>query len=91
MTVSVQLVPAVVGTVPYLIFPKLENALDLQWRLYLHHIFCWQVVVDVEAVVRDYLSTASGGPTAKDPPPKYEEVADMPPQYDPSTMGAARP
>jgi hypothetical protein len=42
-----------------------------------------QVVVDVEAVVRDYLSAA------KDLPPKYEEVADMPPQYDPQTMGGA--
>ncbi len=37
LAVSVPLVPAVVGTVPYLIFPKLKNALDLQWRLYLHH------------------------------------------------------
>jgi hypothetical protein len=49
-----------------------------------------QVVVDVEAVVRDYLSTASSAATAaKDLPPKYEEVADMPPQYDPQTMGGA--
>jgi len=52
---------------------------------------CGQVVVDVEAVVRDYLSTASPSTStaAKDLPPKYEEVADMPPQYDPNTMGGA--
>jgi hypothetical protein len=35
-----------------------------------------QVVVDVEAVVRDNLSTASSAATAaKDLPPKHEEVA----------------
>jgi hypothetical protein len=40
--------------------------------------------------VRDYLSTASSAATAaKDLPPKYEQVADMPPQYDPQTMGGA--
>jgi hypothetical protein len=48
-------------------------------------------VVDVEAVVRDYLSTATAASPAKDLPPKYEEVADMPPQYDPSTMGGSTP
>jgi hypothetical protein len=37
--------------------------------------------------VRDYLSTAATA--AKDLPPKYEQVADMPPQYDPQTMGGA--
>jgi hypothetical protein len=44
----------------------------------------------VEAVVRDYLSTAttSSNTNSKDLPPKYEEVEDMPPTYDPLTMGA---
>jgi len=52
-----------------------------------------QVVVDVEAVVRDLIrspaSTASTAAAAKDLPPKYEEVEDLPPSYDPSTMPAA--
>eukprot|EP00092_Neocalanus_flemingeri_P006631 GFUD01007154.1.p1 GENE.GFUD01007154.1~~GFUD01007154.1.p1 ORF type:complete len:221 (+),score=32.58 GFUD01007154.1:73-735(+) len=39
--------------------------------------------IDVQAAVRDYLSTSTGN----DLPPKYEEVEDLPPQYDEATMG----
>lgn len=48
-----------------------------------------QVVVDVEAVVRDLIGRSSPATThdnAKDLPPKYEEVAELPPQYNPTTM-----
>lgn len=52
-----------------------------------------QVVVDVEAVVREligqhHLPATSTYEAGKDMPPKYEEVEDLPPQYDPTTMGA---
>lgn len=48
-----------------------------------------QTIVDVESVVREYLSpvTAMSGP--KDLPPKYEEVEELPPQYDATTMETA--
>lgn len=62
-----------------------------------------QVVVDVEAVVRDLISqtglrrssqgagTSTGYETSTDLPPKYEEVEeDLPPQYDPTTMVPAQ-
>jgi len=53
-----------------------------------------QVVVDVEAVVRDLIgqsplaaSARTSGPApGKDLPPKYEELEDLPPTYDPTTM-----
>jgi hypothetical protein len=52
-----------------------------------------QVVVDVEAVVRDLIgrssSPATNAANPKDLPPKYEEVQeDLPPMYDPATMPA---
>jgi len=58
-----------------------------------------QVVVDVEAVVRDLIGqsplsasarggTTTGPATGKDLPPKYEELEDLPPTYDPTTMPA---
>lgn len=52
-----------------------------------------QVVVDVEAVVRDLIiqrnevNLSNEAVLSKtDFPPKYEEVEDLPPQYDPNTM-----
>jgi len=46
-----------------------------------------QVVVDVEAVVRDLFGGSEAVPEpGKDLPPKYEEVEDLPPVYDPATM-----
>ena len=51
-----------------------------------------QVVVDVEAVVRDLIGQGqvptSQYEVSKDLPPKYEDVEDLPPQYDPTTMNA---
>lgn len=52
-----------------------------------------QVIVDVEAVVRDLMEQGQGATTTqyeagKDLPPKYEDVEDLPPQYDPTTMTA---
>jgi len=44
------------------------------------------VVVDVEAVVREYLSPTTTFSPLKDLPPKYEDVEDFPPQYDEHTM-----
>jgi len=44
------------------------------------------VVIDVEAVVREYLSPSNGFTPLKDPPPKYEDVEELPPQYDEQTM-----
>eukprot|EP00092_Neocalanus_flemingeri_P098218 GFUD01125234.1.p1 GENE.GFUD01125234.1~~GFUD01125234.1.p1 ORF type:complete len:237 (-),score=54.46 GFUD01125234.1:202-912(-) len=44
------------------------------------------VVVDVEAVVREYLSPVTVHSPLKDLPPKYEDVEDFPPQYDEQTM-----
>ena len=44
------------------------------------------VVVDVEAVVREYLSPATTFSPLKDLPPKYEDVEDFPPEYDEQTM-----
>jgi hypothetical protein len=52
-----------------------------------------QMIVDVEAVVRDLIGQSQVAPATqyeagKDLPPKYEDVEDLPPQYDPSTMTA---
>jgi len=51
--------------------------------------------VDVESVVREYLSPVTTTSNPKDLPPKYEEVEELPPQYDATTMettsGAASP
>jgi len=44
------------------------------------------VVIDVEAVVREYLSPTTTTAPLKDLPPKYEDVEDSPPQYDEHTM-----
>ena len=44
------------------------------------------VAVDVEAVVREYLSPATTFSPLKDLPPKYEDVEDFPPEYDEQTM-----
>ena len=44
------------------------------------------VVIDVEAVVREYLSPTTTHSPPKDLPPKYEDVEDFPPQYDEYTM-----
>jgi len=48
-------------------------------------------VVDVEAVVREYLSPTTTTSNPKDLPPKYEEVEELPPQYDSTTMEATTP
>jgi len=48
-----------------------------------------QTVVDVESVMREYLSPVTTMSNPKDLPPKYEEVEELPPQYDPATMEAA--
>ena len=45
-----------------------------------------KVLVDVEAVVREYLSPTVASSHIKDLPPKYEDVEDFPPQYDEHTM-----
>jgi len=45
-----------------------------------------QVVVDIEGVVRDYLVPTTATHPGKDLPPKYEEVEEAPPTYDPATM-----
>lgn len=52
-----------------------------------------QVVVDVEAVVRDLFGgqESAAEVAAKDLPPKYEEVEDLPPVYDPRTMSQDTP
>jgi len=44
------------------------------------------VVIDVEAVVREYLSPPTTLSPLKDLPPKYEDVEELPPQYDEQTM-----
>merc|ERR1719481_1595180 len=44
------------------------------------------VVIDVEAVVREYLGNTATTAPLKDLPPKYEDVEDSPPQYDEHTM-----
>jgi len=49
------------------------------------------VVVDVEAVVREYLSPVTTFSPLKDLPPKYEDLEDFPPQYDESTMITTEP
>lgn len=48
-----------------------------------------QTIVDVESVVREYLSPVTTVSNPKDLPPKYEEVEELPPQYDPTTMETA--
>merc|ERR1712055_269403 len=48
-----------------------------------------QTVVDVESVVREYLSPVTTASNPKDLPPKYEEVEELPPQYDANTMETA--
>ena len=45
--------------------------------------------MDVESVVREYLSPVTTVSNPKDLPPKYEEVEELPPQYDPTTMETA--
>jgi len=49
------------------------------------------VVVDVEAVVREYLNPVTTFSPLKDLPPKYEDLGDLPPQYDESTMITTEP
>merc|ERR1719308_555866 len=49
-----------------------------------------QTVVDVESVMREYLSPVTTMSNPKDLPPKYEEVEELPPQYDPATMDASQ-
>merc|ERR1712055_74623 len=48
-----------------------------------------ETVVDVESVVREYLSPVTTASNPKDLPPKYEEVEELPPQYDANTMETA--
>ena len=48
-----------------------------------------QTVVDVESVMREYLSPVTTMSNPKDLPPKYEEVEELPPQYDATTMESA--
>jgi len=48
-----------------------------------------QTIVDVESVVREYLSPVTTMSNPKDLPPKYEEVEELPPQYDATTMETA--
>jgi len=48
-----------------------------------------QTVVDVESVVREYLCPVTTASNPKDLPPKYEEVEELPPQYDANTMETA--
>merc|ERR1712008_57680 len=48
-----------------------------------------QTVVDVESVMREYLSPVTTISNPKDLPPKYEEVEELPPQYDATTMESA--
>jgi len=48
-----------------------------------------QTIVDVESVVREYLSPVTTMSSPKDLPPKYEEVEELPPQYDATTMETA--